>query len=180
MPIVTLSGVTPTFGHGVFVDPTASIIGDVVLGDGANVWPGAVLRGDTERIELGARASFQDNSIAHCNPGYPVVIGAEAIVGHGVIVHGAVIAPRCLIGMGSILLNGCEIGEECVVGAGALLTQGKRFPPRSLILGSPARVVREVTDADLQPRIELAERYARRTRLYLEQGLGADLSSLRR
>lgn len=180
MPIVTFNDKTPGFGEGVYVDPMATLIGDVVVGARANVWPGAVLRGDTERIELQEGASFQDNSVAHCNPDYPVLVGRDSIVGHGVIVHGAVIHARCLIGMGAILLNGCEIGEECIVGAGALLTQGKKFPPRSLILGSPARVVREVADEDLVPYEELSERYRARTRLYLEQGLGTDLAPYRR
>jgi len=180
MPIVTFNRLTPAFGQGVFVDPTASVIGDVVVADRANVWPGAVLRGDTERIELGEGVSFQDNSVAHCNPGFPVVIGRDSIVGHAVIVHGAIIHSRCLIGMGAILLNGVELGEECIVGAGALLTQGRKYPPGSLILGSPARVVREVTDEDLNAYHELRERYRARTQLYIEQGLGTDLSAFGR
>jgi carbonic anhydrase/acetyltransferase-like protein (isoleucine patch superfamily) len=180
MPIVTFGGTSPVFGTDVFVDPMATIIGDVVLADRANVWPGAVLRGDTERIELGERTSFQDNSVAHTDPSYPIVIGPDCIVGHGVIVHGATIGARCLIGMGSILLNGCEIGDECIVGANALITQGKTFPPRSLIIGSPAKAVREISDEDLAPRIELSERYARRSQVYIAQGLGVDLSPYRR
>jgi carbonic anhydrase/acetyltransferase-like protein (isoleucine patch superfamily) len=166
----------PVFGVDVFVHRTATIIGDVVLEDGANVWPGAVLRGDVERITIGAHTSFQDNAVAHADPGYPVTIGPDSIVGHGVIVHGAVIGARCLIGMGSTLLNGAEIGEESIVGANSLVTQGKKFPPRSLIMGSPAKVVRAVTDADLAPRAELRDRYARRSLEYLELGLAADLS----
>jgi carbonic anhydrase/acetyltransferase-like protein (isoleucine patch superfamily) len=157
----------------------ATIIGDVVLAGGANVWPGAVLRGDVERITLGEGTSFQDNSVAHADPSYPVVIGADCIVGHMVMIHGAVIGARCLIGIGSTLLNGCEIGEESVVGANALVTQGKKFPPRSLIVGSPARVVRELTDADLAPQREFTARYARRALAYLEQGLGVDLAPYR-
>ena len=94
------------------------------------------------------------------------------MIGHGVIVHGATIGARCLIGMGSTLLNGCEIGDECIVGANSLVTQGKKFPARSLIMGSPAKAVREVTDDDLKPRVELRDRYARRSQAYLEAGLG--------
>jgi carbonic anhydrase/acetyltransferase-like protein (isoleucine patch superfamily) len=165
----------PQFGEGAYVDPDATVIGDVVLEDGASVWPGAVLRGDVERITLGAHTSFQDNSVAHSDPGFPVVVGPDCVVGHGVIVHGAVIGARSLIGMGSTLLNGCEIGEESIVGAGSLVTQGKKFPPRSLIIGSPAKVVREVTEGDMKPRVELRDRYARRAATYLELGLGADL-----
>ena len=167
------------FAADAYVHPDATVIGDVVLEDGANVWPGAVLRGDVERIWLGAQTSFQDNSVAHADPGFPVDIGRDCIVGHGVIVHGATIGARCLIGMGSTLLTGCEIGDESIVGADSLVTEGKKFPPRSLIMGSPARVVREVTDEDLGPQVALRERYARRSRSYAELGLCADLSAFR-
>jgi carbonic anhydrase/acetyltransferase-like protein (isoleucine patch superfamily) len=163
----------PVFAADAYVHPDATVIGDVVR-------PGAVLRGDVERILLGAHTSFQDNSVAHADPGFPVTIGRECIVGHGVIVHGATIGARCLIGMGSTLLNGCEIGDESIVGANSLVTQGKRFPPRSLVMGSPAKLVREVTDEDLKPRAELYERYARRSRSYAELGLTADLSAFTR
>lgn len=170
----------PLFGPDAFVHPDATVIGDVVLEEGANLWPCAVLRGDVERIVLGAHSSFQDNSVAHTDPGFPVVIGPDCVVGHAVIVHGATIGARCLIGMGSTLLNGCEIGEESIVGANSLVTQGKKFPPRSLIMGSPAKVVREVTDDDLAPRLELRDRYVRRSLSYTELGLAADLSAFRR
>jgi carbonic anhydrase/acetyltransferase-like protein (isoleucine patch superfamily) len=180
MSITAFADRVPIFAADVFVHPDASVIGDVVLDEGANVWPGAVLRGDVERIVLGAHTSFQDNSVAHTDPGWPIVIGPDCVVGHGVIVHGATIGARCLVGMGSTLLNGCEIGDECIIGANSLVTQGKRFPPRSLIMGSPAKVVREVTDDDLQPRVELRDRYARRSLQYLELGLAADLSAFRR
>jgi carbonic anhydrase/acetyltransferase-like protein (isoleucine patch superfamily) len=162
----------PQFGADVFVDPDATIIGDVVLEDGVSIWPGAVLRGDVERILIGTHTSFQDNSVTHSDPGYPVVVGPDCVIGHAVILHGAKVGARCLIGMGSTLLNGCEIGDESVVGANSLVTQGKVFPPRSLIVGSPAKVVREVTDDDLKPRAELRDRYARRSLAYLAEGLG--------
>ena len=180
MSITPFADKVPVFGRDAFVHPDACIIGDVVLADGANVWPGAVLRGDVERIVIGSHTSFQDNSVAHTDPGYPVVVGPDCVIGHGVIVHGATIGARCLIGMGSTLLNGCEIGDECIVGANALVTQGKKFPPRSLIIGSPAKVAREVTDEDLAPRVELRDRYLRRSARYAELGLGADLSVFRR
>ncbi len=170
----------PQFAADVFVDPSAVIIGDVVLEEGVNVWPGAVLRGDVERIHLGAHTSFQDNSVSHSDPGFPVVVGPDCVIGHGVIVHGATVGARCLIGMGSTLLNGCEIGDESIVGANALVTQGKKFPPRSLIVGSPAKVVREVTDADLEPRRELRDRYARRSLEYIAAGMATDLTPYRR
>lgn len=180
MSITAFGDKVPVFGSQVFVHPDVTIIGDVVLEKGANLWPGAVLRGDVERILVGAHTSFQDNSVAHTDPGFPIVIGPDCVVGHSVIVHGATIGARCLIGMGSTLLNGCEIGDESIVGANSLVTQGKKFPPRSLIMGSPAKVVREVTDDDLAPRRELRDRYVRRSATYVDLGLAADLSPFRR
>jgi gamma-carbonic anhydrase len=169
----------PVFGPDVFVDLDATVIGDVVLEDGASVWPGAVLRGDVERIVLGSHVSFQDASVVHCDPGFPTTIAADSLVAHGVIVHGATIGVRCLVGMGSILLNGCVIGEESIVAAGALVPGGRSFPPRSVLMGSPARVVREVTDEEVGQTLELRDRYVRRARRYLELGFGADLSAFR-
>jgi carbonic anhydrase/acetyltransferase-like protein (isoleucine patch superfamily) len=180
MSITSFGDKTPAFGPGSFVHPDVTIVGDVVLGDGASVWPGAVLRGDLERITIGAGTSFQDNSVAHTDLGFPLTIGPDCVVGHGVIAHGATIGARCLIGMGSILLNGCEIGDDSVVGAGALVTQGKKFPPRSLIVGSPARVLREASDEDLVGRAELRDIYLRRAQRYIELGLAADLAAFRR
>ena len=133
--------------------------------DGANVWPGAVLRGDVERIHLGARSSFQDNSVAHSDPGFPW--SRSVPTAWWATTSSCTAAPwarAALIGMGAILLNGCVVGDDCIVGAGALLTQGKMFPPRSLIVGSPAKAVREVTDDDLRARSELCDRYVRRSR----------------
>ena len=180
MAISAFGDKIPRFSPTAFVHPDATIIGDVLLHDGANVWPGAVLRGDVELIELAEDVSFQDNSVAHTDEGFPLYIGRDTLVGHGVIVHGAVIGEGCLIGMGSVLLNGCRIGDECIVGANSLVTQGKEFPARSLILGSPARVVRELTDEDLGPREELTGRYMRRSRRYAELGMAADLSAFPR
>ena len=180
MSITAFGESLPVFGHDAFVHPDATIIGDVVLGDGANVWPGAVLRGDLERITLGARASLQDNCVAHTDVGHPLVVGPDCVVGHGVILHGATVGARCLVGMGSTLLNGCEIGDDCVIGANSLVTEGKRFPARSLIVGSPARVVRQVTDDDLEGKARLCAFYVQCSRRYVEFGLGADLSAFRR
>jgi carbonic anhydrase/acetyltransferase-like protein (isoleucine patch superfamily) len=180
MSISAFGDKVPQFGPGVFVHADATVIGDVVLEEGANVWPGAVLRGDVERIVVGACTSIQDGAVAHSDPGWPVTIGADCIIGHGAIVHGAIIGAACLIGMHATLLNGCEVGEECIVGAQALLPEGRRYPPRSLLLGSPARVARELTEEDLAPLADVHERYTLRGRLYAEQGLGADLSAFRR
>lgn len=175
MPLFTFRDKTPVVAQGVFIWRDAVVIGDVVLEEGVNVWPGAVLRGDVERITIRRQTSFQDNSIAHSDPGSPVEIGANCIVGHGVIVHGARIGEGCLIGMGSTLLNGSVIGAGSIVGANSLVTQGKEFPPRSLIVGAPAKLVREVSEEDMAVRLELSERYARRAAEYARLGLGLEL-----
>ena len=176
MPIVPYKDKSPQFGREIFVDPTAVVIGDVVLGDNVNVWPGAVLRGDTERIILGKETSFQDNSVAHTDPNFPITIGERCVVGHGVVVHGATVGDYCLIGMGSTLLNGAVIDHHSIVGANSLVTQNKVFPPYSMILGSPARLVREigvVYSAELIAQlVELCERYRKRSLEYIELGLG--------
>jgi carbonic anhydrase/acetyltransferase-like protein (isoleucine patch superfamily) len=175
VPIVSYKDKSPRFGESVFVDPTAVIIGDVELLDHVNVWPGAVLRGDTERITLGRDTCFQDNSVAHSDPGFPISVGDRCVVGHGVVVHGAIVGADCLIGMGSTLLNGSVIGDHSIVGANSLVTQGKAFPPRSLIVGSPAARVRELTDADLEKLTEELQLYKQRSLEYIELGLGTKL-----
>jgi len=180
MSISAFGDKVPQFGPGVFVHVDATVIGDVVLEEGVTVWPGAVLRGDVEQILVGAYTSFQDGAVAHSDPGSPVRIGAGCIIGHGAIVHGATVAAGCLIGMHATLLNGCEIGELSVVAAQALVPERRSCPPRSLFVGAPARVVRQLTDEDLAPLAGVHERYSARGRLYTEQGLGADLSAFLR
>jgi carbonic anhydrase/acetyltransferase-like protein (isoleucine patch superfamily) len=130
-----------------WIAETAVLIGRVRLKTDASVWWGAVLRGDNEWIEIGERSQIQDNSTIHTDPGFPATIGTECVIGHNVILHGCTIGSHSLIGMGAIILNGARIGRHCIVGAGALVTEGKEFPDKSLIVGSPARVVRAVDDA---------------------------------
>jgi len=130
-----------------WVAPSASVIGKVRLKTDCSVWFGAVLRGDNEWIELGERSQIQDNSTLHTDPGFPISIGPDCVIGHNVILHGCTIGPRVLIGMGAIVLNGARIGAGCLVGAGALVTEGKEFPEKSLIVGSPARAIRTLDDA---------------------------------
>jgi carbonic anhydrase/acetyltransferase-like protein (isoleucine patch superfamily) len=169
----------PEFGRAVYIDVDAVIIGDVVIERGANIWPGAVLRGDVERITIGAQTSVQDNAVLHCDLGYPMLIGQRVVVGHGVILHGATIGDDTLVGMGSTLLNGCVIGSQSIVGAGSLVTQGKVYPPRSMIMGAPAKLVRELTDEDIEKAGDLHARYFRRAQELLEMGVGADLAPFR-
>jgi carbonic anhydrase/acetyltransferase-like protein (isoleucine patch superfamily) len=180
MSISAFGDKVPQFSPGVFVHPDATIVGDVVLAEGVTVWPQAVLRGDIERISVAADTSIQDGVVIHTEPGAPVVIGRGCMIGHGAIVHGAVIGDGSLIGMHATLLDGGEIGAQSIVGANALVLGRRAYPRRSLLIGTPARVARELTDEDLEPLAAVRGRYTARGRLYTEQGLGADLSAFTR
>ena len=150
----------------VFVAHGAAIVGDVTLAEDVNVWFNAVLRADTEAVNIGARTNIQDGAILHADPGYPTIIGRGCTVGHGAIVHGAQIGDNTLIGMGAILLNGVNVGENCIIGAGALLTQGKSFPSGSLILGSPAKVIRDVNADEIEANHQAANDYVQKGRAF--------------
>src|SRR5437870_8179018 len=148
MAIFELDGEAPDLpGDGRYwIADSAVVIGRVRLKTDASVWFGAVLRGDNEWIELGERSQIQDNATLHTDPGFPLTIGRDCVIGHNVVLHGCTVADDSLIGMGAIMLNGARIGRHCVVGAGALVTEGKSFPDNSLIVGSPARVVRTLDE----------------------------------
>src|SRR5205085_11660266 len=133
----------PNIAPDAFVAPNATLIGDVTLGEGASVWFGAVLRGDRDRIEIGARTNVQDNAVVHLDPGSPAIVGAGVTIGHAAIVHGCTVEDNCLIGMGSVILTGARIGRDSIVGAGALVRENEVIPPGSLVVGVPARVVRQ-------------------------------------
>jgi len=130
-----------------WIAPNASLIGDVVLGEDCGIWFHATLRGDNERLSIGARSNIQDGSILHTDIGFPLRIGEDCTIGHNAILHGCKIGDGSLVGMGAIILNGAAVGRGCLVGAGALLTEGKSFPDRSLIIGSPAKAMRTVDEA---------------------------------
>ncbi|MDN4632859.1 gamma carbonic anhydrase family protein [Sphingomonas sp. PsM26] len=144
MPLYEIDGKAPTLGTGSWVAPSAELIGDVVLGEDASVWFGSVIRADNTRITVGARSNVQEGAMGHSDPGAPLTIGQDCTIGHHAILHGCTIGDRVLIGMGATILNHAVIGEDSLVGAGALVTEGKVFPPGSLIVGSPARAVREL------------------------------------
>jgi carbonic anhydrase/acetyltransferase-like protein (isoleucine patch superfamily) len=168
MPIYELDGQAPEFpGSGQFyVAETAVLIGRVRLKAEASVWFGSVLRGDNEWIELGERSQVQDNATLHTDPGFPLTIGRDCVIGHNVILHGCTIGDNSLIGMGAIMLNGAKIGKNSLVGAGSVVTEGKAFADNSLIVGAPARVIRSL-DEKAQTMIRNgADIYVRRWQQY--------------
>ena len=158
----------PVVAASAFVARGAVVCGDVVLDDQASVWFSAVIRGDTESIRVGSRANVQDGAVVHADPGFPTVIGDDVTVGHRAIVHGAQIGAQTLVGMGAILMNGVKVGPRCLIGAGALLTTGREFEADSLILGSPAKAVRKLTDVELADVIDSARHYVEASRAFLE------------
>ncbi len=146
--ITGIGGRQPRVDGQAFVAPTATVVGDVVLGAGASVWYGAVLRGDVEKIAVGASSNVQDNCTLHADPGFPVRVGERVSIGHNAVVHGATVEDDCLIGMGATVLNGAVIGAGSLVAAQALVPQGMRVPPGSLVAGVPAKVRRELTQEE--------------------------------
>lgn len=171
MLIRPYEGKTPRLGARVFLAETAVVIGDVELGDDASVWYGTVLRGDVFRIRVGARTNIQDQCVLHVTTGvWPTLIGEEVTIGHGVIAHGCTIEARCLIGIGSRILDGAVIGEESIIAAGAIVTPRTKIPPRSLVMGTPGRVVRGVNEEELQQLHRSAMNYVEYKNSYLSQG----------
>ena len=166
MAVYALGERRPQIDPSVYIAEGARVIGDVVLGPGASVWFNAVLRGDTERILIGEGTNIQDGAVVHADPGYPCVVGARVVAGHGAILHGCQVGDDCLIGMGAIVLNGARLGPGCIVAAGALIPEGREIPERSLIMGVPARVVRAVTEGELAEIRAAAERYRQRAETY--------------
>jgi carbonic anhydrase/acetyltransferase-like protein (isoleucine patch superfamily) len=151
MPYYTLEGESPQFpeGNDYWVAPNATLIGRVRLLKNASVWFVAVLRGDNDWIIIGENSNVQDNSVIHTDPGLPTIVGANVTVGHKVILHSTTIGDNSLIGMGSTLLNRSKIGKNCIVGANSLIAEGKEIPDGSLVVGSPARVVKQLSEAQL-------------------------------
>jgi carbonic anhydrase/acetyltransferase-like protein (isoleucine patch superfamily) len=157
--LLPFQGQSPRLADGVFVAPGAWIIGNVTIGPESGVWYNAVLRGDTSPITIGRRTNLQDSMIVHVDDDSPTVIGDEVTVGHAAIIHGATIAPRVLVGMRSVILSGATIGEGCIIGAGALVPEKREIPPRSLVIGTPGKVMREVSDAEYAAILRSAAHY---------------------
>jgi len=153
-----------------YVAPNATLIGDVRIAAEASVWFGCVLRGDNEPIVIGARTNVQDLTVIHTDEGIPCTVGGGVTVGHRAVLHGATVSDGALIGIGAIVLNGATVGREAMVGAGAVVTEGQAIPPRHLALGVPAKVIRELTDDEVQRLRATAAHYVSRAKLFLESG----------
>ena len=146
---------------------TAVVLGNVTLGDDTSVWPTAVIRGDLEAITIGARTNVQDGAVIHADPGIPTNIGEDCVIGHRAIVHGSTLGNGVLIGMGAIVLNGCSIGDGSIIGAGSVCTEGLQVPAGSLVLGTPARVMRTLDVARQKQILDNAARYVQLSRVHL-------------
>jgi carbonic anhydrase/acetyltransferase-like protein (isoleucine patch superfamily) len=152
--------ITPSIHPSAYIDESAQIIGDVEIGEESSVWMNCVVRGDVNIIRIGRRTNLQDGTIVHVMRGtHPTFLGDDVTVGHGVILHGCRIEGRCLVGMGAILLNGATIGSDCIIAAGALVTEETRVPARSLVMGSPAKIKRELSDTEVATIGDYAQRY---------------------
>lgn len=156
----------PTVGAGAWIAPGAHVVGQVTIAAQCGVWFGAVVRGDNEPIHVGQGSNVQEGAVLHTDPGFPLSIGEGVTVGHQAMLHGCTVGDGCLIGIQAVVMNGAVLGRECLVAAGALITEGKSFPDRSLILGSPAKAVRTLSDAELEALRRSAEVYIAKAMAY--------------
>lgn len=166
-------GIVPTVAADAFVDPSAQVIGDVVLGEASSLWMNVVVRGDVNYIRVGARSNIQDGTIVHVmRDTHPTVIGEDVTIGHSATIHGCTIDDRVLVGMGAIVLNGARIGSDSIVAAGALVVEGAQIPPGSLVMGSPAKVRRPLSDEEKASIRDYATRYVGYRLDYMDQVSG--------
>ena len=149
MSIYALDGVSPKLADDAYIAPNAQVMGNVALGAASSVWFGAVLRGDNDLIQIGARSNIQDNSVLHTDHGFPLIMGEGVTVGHQVMLHGCEIGDYTLIGIGATVLNGAKIGKNCLIGAHALITEGKVIPDNSMVLGAPGKVVKTLSEPQI-------------------------------
>jgi carbonic anhydrase/acetyltransferase-like protein (isoleucine patch superfamily) len=166
MPVYRLGDLVPKIDPSAWIADNATIVGNVVLGPGVNIWFGAVLRGDNEPITLGARCNVQEGAVLHTDPGYPLTLAEGVSVGHQAMLHGCTVGAWSLIGIQSVVLNGAAIGARCLVGAAALVTEGRRFDDATLIVGSPAVAKRALTDEQIAGVVRIAGIYAQRAARY--------------
>ena len=166
-------GKRPTIANSAYIDGASVIIGDVVIGEDASIWPLVVVRGDVNHIRIGARTNIQDGSILHVmKDEYPLILGDDITVGHSVTLHGCTIESRCLIGMRATILNGVVVGEGCIIAVGTLLTERTVIPPRSLVLGSPGKIKRQLTPIDQAAIDRYAQRYVEYKEIYRKEVAG--------
>lgn len=168
MPFYAIGGKRPSLAEGVWVAPSADLIGDTQLEAEASVWFGAVIRADNTPIKVGPRSNIQEGAMLHSDPNKPLTIGAGVTVGHHAVLHGCTVGDNVLIGMGAIVLNDAVIGNDCLVGAGALVTEGKSFPQGSLIIGSPAKAVRQLSPEAIRGLTTSADIYLAKARLFAD------------
>jgi carbonic anhydrase/acetyltransferase-like protein (isoleucine patch superfamily) len=164
--IYSLGEFRPTIHDSAFVADEATVIGQVILAEHTSVWPQAVMRGDNEPIRIDARTNIQEGAVLHTDPGFPLHLHSDVTVGHQAMLHGCTVGQGSLIGIQAVVMNGAVIGRNCLVGAGALVTEGKVFPDNSLIIGSPARAVRELTEEDVARIARNTDNYVKRAQMY--------------
>ncbi len=169
--IYALDGIAPDIGAGAWVAQTAVLIGAVTLGAGANIWFGAALRGDNERISVGAGSNVQENCVLHTDMGYPLDIGQNCTIGHKALLHGCTIGEGSLVGMSATVMNGARVGRFCIIGAGALVTESKDIPDYSLVVGAPAKVIRQLDPAETEARLLKSASHYRAAAARMAQGL---------
>ena len=166
MAVYRLGENSPLVAPSAYIAPNATVVGKVILAENATVWFGATLRGDNETISIGANSNVQDSAVLHTDPGFPMSVGANVSIGHQAMMHGCTVGEGSLIGIQSIVLNGATIGKGCLVGAGALITERKAFPDGTLIIGSPARAIRELSAEERENLLKVAANYAERGAYY--------------
>ena len=165
-------GIQPRIAASAYIDPSAQVIGDVVVGERASIWPNVTARGDVNSIHIGDESNIQDNCVLHCDAGlFPLEIGSRVTVGHLAMLHGCTIEDDCLIGIGAIVLNGAKIGKGSVIAAGAVVPEGAEIPPRSMVMGVPAKVKRELTPEERERFRQNAKHYVESARIFLGERL---------
>ncbi|TFW18712.1 gamma carbonic anhydrase family protein [Duganella callida] len=169
MSIYQLGDHAPEIAASSFVADNATVIGKVTLGEHSSVWYGATLRGDNERITIGAHSNVQEGTVMHTDIGYPLTVGEHVTIGHQAMLHGCTIGDGALVGIQAVILNGARIGKGCLVGAGALVTEGKEFPDHALIIGAPAKVARQLTAEEVAGLLRSADSYVQRGQLFKTQ-----------
>ena len=169
MPIYQLDEHIPDIHPTAYVTDSATVIGKIRLGDGVGIWFGATLRGDNELIDIGDQSNVQEGAVLHTDKGFPLTVGKGVTIGHQAMLHGCTIGDNSLIGIQAVVLNGAKTGRNCLVGAGALVTEGKEFPDNSLIIGSPAKVARTLTDEQVESLRKSAQTYVDRAAYFKQQ-----------